>query len=80
MQLDSTNIPVWLQSIIMNTSRELEGEEYEQVLLMLSLTEPVLSYNNQRFFTDQYLIGDIRYDVMYFDEDKPIIKEYREIK
>lgn len=41
--------------------RVIEGAERDQVLTMLALV-PHESSNNQRFWTDSWIIGNIRYD------------------
>ena len=55
--------------------RQLEGEEYKNMMLILSLKEPVRSSNNQRFWTDEYEHNGRKYDVTYGIEDEPILEE-----
>ena len=53
--------------------RELCGDEYDQTLTMLRLLEPNCVSNNQRFWTDTYIVGELQYDVTFGLEDKPVI-------
>ena len=46
---------------LLNTRRVLEGEEREKVETMLRLLPPPESSNNQRFWTDKWVVGDITY-------------------
>lgn len=55
--------------------RTLEGDEAEQVMTMLLLIEPVVTTNNQRSWTDDYIIGDLQYSVNYFSADDYFIEE-----
>lgn len=41
--------------------RRIEGTEYEHVMTMLRLLDPVASLNSQRFETTIYIIGDKEY-------------------
>jgi hypothetical protein len=58
--------------------RELEGEEREQVLTMLALKDADQAFNNQRFWTDVYFVGNIKYHVTSGTglEPNPIVEEY----
>ena len=38
-------------------TRKLEGDEYDQTWTMLNLIEPASSSNNQRTWTDTYIVG-----------------------
>jgi hypothetical protein len=55
--------------------RLIEGDEYKNMMLILSLKEPVRSSNNQRFWTDEYEHNGRKYDITYGIEDEPIIEE-----
>ena len=57
--------------IIRLNERTLEGAEKEQMMLILALLTPTHSTNNQRFITEHYQHGELKYSVTYFDE-----KEY----
>lgn len=46
---------------LLKTTRILEGKEREQVETMLRLIGPGESSNNQRFWTDTWVVGDITY-------------------
>ena len=53
--------------------RELTGEEYDKTYTMLSLLEPHSCSNNQRSWTDTYIVGNLQYDMTFGIFDKPII-------
>lgn len=55
--------------------RQLYGEEYQKIWCILKLCTPYHSSNNQHTMTDQYRIGNTRYDVIYGFTDDPIIEE-----
>jgi len=46
---------------LLKTTRILEGEEREQVFTMLALLPPPESSNSQRFWTDEWIVGDKTY-------------------
>jgi hypothetical protein len=58
--------------------RQLEGKERENIWLLIKLTTPVSESNNQRTWTEEYLIGGKRYDVTYGVEDEPIVEVYED--
>jgi hypothetical protein len=53
----------FLRKVMGPPHRDLEGEEYKHVQLMLALLEPYKKTNNQHTWTDYYKIGDIEYHV-----------------
>lgn len=55
--------------------RTLVGKEYEQVMLLIKLSEPIRESNNQRTFTEEYCIGGKYFDVTYGLDDEPEITE-----
>jgi hypothetical protein len=46
---------------LLKTTRIIEGEEREQVFTMLALLPPPESSNSQRFWTDEWVVGDKTY-------------------
>lgn len=46
---------------LLKTTRILEGEERERVETMLRLRGPGEDSNNQRFWTEEWVIGNITY-------------------
>lgn len=46
---------------LLKTQRVIVGEEREKVMTMLALLGPGESSNNQRFWTEQWTVGDITY-------------------
>jgi hypothetical protein len=47
--------------------RTLEGQEKEEMMLVLKLLSPAHSTNNQRFINEHYHYGDFEYSVTYFN-------------
>jgi hypothetical protein len=58
--------------------RELVGEEYDKIWTLLQLLEPSRQSNNQRTWTEEFRIGEKRYDVTYGVFDNPEIQEVDE--
>lgn len=58
--------------------RRLEGKELENIWSLLQLTTPYSESNNQRTWTDEYLIGSKRYDVIYGLEDDPVVEVHED--
>lgn len=61
--------------IVRPQSRTLYGSEAEQTLTMLRLIDPVASTNNQHSWTDDYIVGNLHYEVHSFDDGSKIIEE-----
>ena len=53
--------------------RELAGDEYDKTYTMLALLEPNSCSNNQRSWTNTYIVGDLQYDMTFGIFDNPII-------
>jgi hypothetical protein len=68
----------FIRKVMGPPKRQLEDQERDHVLLLVAMSEPVRSSNNQRFWTDEYVIGGRRYDVTYGVEDDPIVEVYEE--
>lgn len=66
----------FIRSIMGPPKRILEGQEHQQVWLMLQLAEPVRETNNQHSWCAEYNIGGIMYDVHYFPDEDPFIEQY----
>ena len=58
--------------------RALVGKEYEHTMTLLRMIEPVRSSNNQRTWTDEYLLNGKEYHVTYGLEDQPLIEVFGE--
>lgn len=56
----------WIRKVTGPPRRQLDGEERDSVLLILSLKEPVSSSNNQRTWTDVYEHNGKEYHVTSF--------------
>ncbi len=67
---------VWIRSIMGPPRRTLEGQERENVWLMIMLQdEPESSSNNQHSITEVYRINQKEYHVHYFSGEQPEIEE-----
>lgn len=65
----------FIRKIMGPPMRRLEGQERENVWLMMQMIDPVSSSNNQRTITDVYIMNQKEYHVTYMLEDKPVIEE-----
>lgn len=74
----SEEAKAWIRKVMGPPKRQLVGEERERVWLLLQITTPVRESNNQRFWYEEYLIGNRRYNVTYGLEDNPIIEVYED--
>lgn len=54
--------------IVRSNERTLEGQEKEEMMLILTLLTPTHSTNNQRFITEHYKYGELAYSVTFFDD------------
>ncbi len=68
----------FIRKIMGPPKRRLEDKERENVWLLILMSTPVNESNNQRFWCEEYLIGNKRYDVTYGLEDYPIIEVYED--
>lgn len=67
-----------IRSIMGPPRREIVDEEYDKIWILLQLTEPFRQSNNQRTWTDEFRIGEKRYNVTYGLSDNPEIQEIYE--
>ena len=66
----------FLRKVMGPNRRTLVGKEREQVWLLIQMMDPVRESNNQRTWTEEYIIGEKYYDVTYFSaDDEPEIQE-----
>lgn len=56
-------------------TREIVGDEREQVLTMLRLLEPHVTSNNQHSWCEDYIIGNLHYSVNTFPNGDCILEE-----
>lgn len=66
MQADPEKARTFIRTIMGPARRTLEGQEYADVSLLLRMTEPFSSSNNQHTATDEYKLGGKLYHVTYF--------------
>lgn len=65
----------FLHKIVGPPTRELEGDEYKNIWLMLQLIDPISTSNNQHTWTDEYVLAEKRYRMIYGLSDNPTIEE-----
>lgn len=66
----------WIRKVMGPPRRTLEGQERENVWLMIMLQdEPDESSNNQHSITEVYRINQKEYHVHYFSGEQPEIEE-----
>jgi hypothetical protein len=65
----------FIRQIMGPPKRQLEGEEYKHMTMVLGLKNPICSSNNQRFWTDEYEHDGRIYEITYGVEDNPLLFE-----
>lgn len=76
MNMTPEQARAFIRKVMGPPKRQLEGQEREHVWLLIQMSTPINESNNQRFWYEEYLIGDHRYNVTYGIEDYPIIEVY----
>ena len=73
---DPIKLKKFLRAVMGPPRRTLEGQEKENVWLMIQLIdEPTSASNNQRTITEVYHLNQKEYHVTYFDGDDFVIDE-----
>lgn len=76
------NDPVKLKAFMISIGaydkhRRVEGQEYDNLVLMFKMMVPEEQSNNQHTWTDTYHVGGRVYNVTYFPEEaEPLIEEF----
>lgn len=79
MEEDPAYAKEFMRKVMGPPRRELEGQERENVWLMIMLQdEPDESSNNQHSITEVYRFNQREYHVHYFSRETPIIEEILE--
>ena len=66
----------FLRKVMGPNRKRLEGQERENVWLMILMQEDPTSFsNNQHSITEVYIFNQREYHVTYMIEDEPIIEE-----
>lgn len=73
--LSPEELQAFLRKVMGPPTRKIEGEEYKHVWLILKMTEPIKTSNNQHSWCEEYYVGDKYYDVHYFPNEEPMINE-----
>jgi hypothetical protein len=66
---DPERLKAFMRSVMGPPTLELEGKEKDDIMLLLTMVEPFKETNNQRTWTDYYMIGETEYHVTYFDDE-----------
>ena len=59
----------FIRKVMGQPRRELIDKEKDDIMLLLKMCEPFKQTNNQRSWTDYYMVGNKEYHVTYFEED-----------
>ncbi len=73
LRQDPVRLKKFMRDVLGPPHITLEGKEKEQVLLLLALIEPYSTTNNQRSWTDYYMIGETEYHVTSFVDSIELI-------
>ena len=63
---DPVKLKAFMRKVMGPPHITLEGKDREQALLLLALVEPFSTTNDQRSWTDYYMIGETEYHVTTF--------------
>jgi hypothetical protein len=67
----------FLREVMGPPTKELEGQDKKEAMLILSFLEPFEESNNQHSWTSSYMVGETRYDVTSWPgSNDPTIAEY----
>jgi hypothetical protein len=75
LKQDPERLKEFLRKVVGPPTRTIEGDEYHHVWLILKMTEPTRTTNNQHSWCEEYYVGGKYYDVHYFPNEEPLIKE-----
>jgi hypothetical protein len=64
-----------IKKIMPKPVREIKGKEKEHILLLIKLIKPTTESNNQRYWYEEYIIGEKIYHITYGVYDEPIVEE-----
>ena len=70
---DPVRLKAFMRAVQGPPRKTLEGKEKEQALLLLALIKPYSTTNNQRSWTDYYMIGETEYHVTTFVDSVELI-------
>lgn len=65
----------WIRKVMGPPRRTLEGAEREQTLTMLALIGPIVTTNNQRSWSEDYVHNSRHWNVTYFPGGEVIVEE-----
>jgi hypothetical protein len=73
LRQDPVRLKKFMRSVMGPPHKTLEGKEKEQAMLLLALIKPYSTTNNQRSWTDYYMIGETEYHVTTFVDSSELI-------
>jgi hypothetical protein len=66
---------VFLRKVLGPPHRTLAGKDKDQILLLIAMIEPFKETNNQRSWTEYYMIGETEYQVTSLPDGDIIVDE-----
>ena len=75
---DPVRLKAFMRKVMGPARRQITGIEYDHMMTVFALVQPDSSCNNQRTWTDEYMVCGKKYHVTSGLEDKPIIEEIDE--
>jgi hypothetical protein len=82
LRADPVRLKAFMREVMGPATVELEGKEKDDILLLLKMVEPFKETNNQRAWTDYYMIGETEYHVTYWEDEtvvERILKDDEEV-
>jgi mRNA-degrading endonuclease YafQ of YafQ-DinJ toxin-antitoxin module len=72
---DPEKFKKFIRSVTGAPTRTLEGNEKNNVILLLALMQPYETSNNQHSWTEYYMIGNTEYHVTTFPDSEVVVEE-----
>lgn len=82
LRADPVRLKAFMREVMGPDTVELEGKEKDDILLLLKMAEPFEESNNQRTWTDKYMIGETEYHVTYWEDEtvvERVLKDDEEV-
>jgi hypothetical protein len=69
LRADPVRLKAFMRKVMGPDTVELKGKEKDDIMLLLKMIEPFEESNNQRAWTDKYMIGETEYHVTYWEDE-----------
>ncbi len=69
LRADPVRLKAFMRKVMGPDKVELKGKEKDDIMLLLKMIEPFEESNNQRAWTDKYMIGETEYHVTYWEDE-----------